>query len=146
MIRLSPRKSTGSSGNISNPVPAAPTTSNNFSNPFVGFSIPAAALSSVTKALEPASVNNPFAGFSFAKNDAPTLPTNPSISNSQASNSRGSSLPSAKSAISSSNETELMKKVRKLNESFLSWAERQMKEKAVAVWKDGVKVRFSLLL
>lgn len=29
--------------------------------------------------------------------------------------------------------------MKKLNESFLRWAERQVKENAVAIWKDGVK-------
>jgi hypothetical protein len=34
-----------------------------------------------------------------------------------------------------------MKKMKKLNESFSQWADRQIKENPIAVWKDGVKVQ-----
>lgn len=36
-------------------------------------------------------------------------------------------------------ESEYSKKMKKLNESFLGWAERQVKDNAIAIWKDGVK-------
>ncbi len=40
----------------------------------------------------------------------------------------------------SDGETEYQKKMKKLNQSFLSWSERQLKENPVAVWKEGVQV------
>jgi hypothetical protein len=80
---------------------------------------------------------NPFANLSFAKPSA-------AFSSLPASTSFGTvPLPKKeeKQQPSDGNETEYMKKMKKLNESFSQWADRQIKENPIAVWKDGVKVQ-----
>ena len=41
----------------------------------------------------------------------------------------------------SSEDNEQTKKIRKLNESFLKWAQRQIDTNPLSIWKEGVKVR-----
>jgi hypothetical protein len=38
------------------------------------------------------------------------------------------------------------KKIRKLNESFLKWAQKQLDANPLSIWKEGVKVLFRNLL
>ena len=38
-------------------------------------------------------------------------------------------------------ENERAKKIKKLNESFLKWAAKQIETHPLSIWKEGVKVR-----
>jgi hypothetical protein len=114
----------------SSPPNAIPPSANKF-NPFSAFQ----GLTSGPTPIAPPT-NNPFAGFSGLTSTAKGV-------------SSGSSIPNATSTIVQNSsqtisfgldETEYQKKVKKLNQAFLTWADRQIKENAIAVWKDGVKV------
>ena len=103
----------------------APTTQP--SNPFKGFN--------ELTAPSPSASLPSFGGFQPAS-VAPAVSFAPPSTATSTATAAGNSTTSNNS---SSSNSEFQKKMKKLNESFLRWAERQVKENAVAIWKDGVK-------
>jgi hypothetical protein len=75
------------------------------------------------------------AAFSFAPSAAVSAPAFASALSSNIS--------SGSSAVSTGGESEYKKKMRKLNNSFLNWTNRQINEHPLSIWKDGVKVRYA---
>jgi hypothetical protein len=136
------RKSSGSSK------PEESSTSNAMpsSNPFSGFSIPKPAEVGETQLFTPQvpakkeESANPFAALQLPK---PSAALNFSLPAPPQNQALSQFAPDKKdNKATDKPETEFMKKIKKLNESFLQWSDRQIKEKAVAVWKDGVKVHY----
>ncbi len=105
------------SSNSSTSVPPPP------SNPFASFNALTASTSIVTPQ-----------GFSLSHSS--TIDNSNRVEISHVSNSANNVHHDSKCL----SETEYQKKVKKLNQSFLNWSDRQIKENAIAVWKDGVKV------
>lgn len=117
-------------------LPSSASGGSTTSNPF--------AATVLTAPSFPAAASNPFKGFDKLTTPAPTASsvsfptvavTNPSIAPVAAASS---SVPTSSNG-SSNGTSEYVKKMKKLNESFLRWVERQVKENPVAIWKDGVK-------
>ncbi len=130
-------------------VPPLPKPTLSGTNPFSSFT-------GLSNSSQPSAAPsaNPFSGFSGLVATSSTASTNPLGGLSKATEVAKTQITAEKteqklgaSVVMASNnsnsegpESEYKKKVKKLNQAFLSWAERQIKENAVAVWKDGVKV------
>lgn len=103
-------------------------------NPFAGTLLTAPS----TTAVKPAA-SNPFANTQLTAPPSVSLPSFSSLPSSASNVPATGAKPIIVGDNINSNDNEYKKKMRKLNESFLRWAERQVKENAVAIWKDGVK-------
>jgi hypothetical protein len=129
------RKSTSAPLVSADPAPVSNPFANPFGNPFANQSAP-----------QPSAATNPFASISFSSGSSVSA----GFDNSKKIADSNTSAPVSKEATvvsigsKTANETEYQKKMKKLNESFLSWSERQINEKATAIWKDGVDVRISV--
>ena len=123
--RVTVRRSAGSSL-APMETPAAAASANPFSS-LTGFAA-AASTPSITSGL----AKNPFQGFSGLSTPAPAPAAAPAPM---------STLISTPAPVSSSAPiSEHKRKLTKLNQTFVTWLEKQSVENALSIWKDGMKV------